>query len=91
MRRWRENPKNRERERKREIAWRRAHGVKPAIRLTDEERKVLKKLRSRAYAYRRWQEISADPARREQWNAYNRQRYAKKKALAEQNVGNPTC
>lgn len=82
MKRWRANPENRAKEQKRETKRRRAMGVKPAVRLTDEERTVLKRIRARQDFRRRM----ADPVWRENRNAYYRQQYAKRKALAERTL-----
>jgi len=98
MRRWRSNPENRAKEQKREQE-RRAKGMTPRVRLTDEEKRVLRRIASR----RQYRKLMADPVRREKWRADNRERskrrywadpekwrarsrrkYAEKKALAEQ-------
>jgi hypothetical protein len=79
MKRWRENPANRERERKRQERWRRAHGIKQQVHMTDEERKVLFRICNRKYYHKRM----ADPVQREKQNAASRLRYAKRKAFVE--------
>lgn len=79
MKRWRENPENRAQESKRRTAWRREHGVKPQVRLTPDEKIVLKRIAAR----RCYAKMMADPVRHEKRNAYYRVQYAAKKAKAE--------
>lgn len=83
MKRWRANPENRVKEQKRETKRRRAMGVKPAVRLTDEERTVLKRIHARQYFHRKM----ADPTWRENRNAYYRAQYSLRKAKGETRAG----
>ena len=79
MRRWRSNPENRAAEHKRMTEQRRARGIQPQARLTEEEKKVLRRVRAR----QQYRKSSADPSWRERYNADARRRYAEKKAKAK--------
>lgn len=69
MQRWRSDPNNREKERKRHEQWRRRHGIMPQVHTTDEEKKAMTRIYQRRYFRRKM----ADPVWREKWRAKNRE------------------